>query len=115
MYGFVFALSLSLFVGEELAPPVAPNLSIPATFAKEHLSLAFLATPIAPNLSILATIAKGQQPFAPHHHTRLMTVFSLQKQLYPFSRLFNRSNLFCTFLTSPSTRAILLLALAKTN
>ena len=31
------------------------------------------------------------------------------------SRLFNRSNFFCTFLTSPSTRAILLLALAKTN
>ena len=27
------ALSLSLFVGEELAPPVAPTFSIPATIA----------------------------------------------------------------------------------
>ena len=36
LYGFVFALSLSLFVGEELAPPVAPNTSIPTTIAKPH-------------------------------------------------------------------------------
>ena len=77
--------------------------------------LALLAPPVAPNLFIPAIIAKGQQPLAPHHHTRLITVFPLQKQLHPFSRLFNRSNFFCTFLTSPSTRAILLLALAKTN
>ncbi len=30
------ALSLSLFVGEELAPPVAPNTPIPTTIAKPH-------------------------------------------------------------------------------
>ena len=53
---------------------------------------------------------------SPPHHTRLTTAFFfLQKQLYPFSRLFNCSNLFRTSLTSPSLRAILLLALAKTN
>lgn len=53
---------------------------------------------------------------SPPHHTRLTTTFfSLQKQLYPFSRLFNCSNLFRTSLTSPSPRAILLLVLAKTN
>ena len=53
---------------------------------------------------------------SPPHHTRLTTTFfSLQKQLYPFSRLFNCSNLFRTSLTSPRPRAILLLALAKTN
>ena len=34
LYGFVFALSLSLFVGEELAPPVAHNTAIPTTIAK---------------------------------------------------------------------------------
>ncbi|MDE8718515.1 hypothetical protein PZH37_16100, partial [[Eubacterium] siraeum] len=54
------ALSLSLFVGEELAPPVASTLSISTTFAKEHLSLAFLAPPVAPNTVTLTTIAKGQ-------------------------------------------------------
>ena len=62
LYGFVFALSLSLFVGEELAPPVAPNLSISTTFAKEHLSLAFLAPPVAPNTAIPTTIAKPHYP-----------------------------------------------------
>ena len=31
---FVFALSHPLFVGEELAPPVAPNTAIPTTIAK---------------------------------------------------------------------------------
>ena len=34
LFGFAFELSYSLFVGEELAPPVAPNLSIPTTLAK---------------------------------------------------------------------------------
>ena len=33
--------------------------------------LALLAPPIASNLSIPATIAKGQQPLSPHHHTCL--------------------------------------------
>ena len=46
--GFVFALSHPLFVGEELAPPVAPNLSIPAT------------------------IAKGQHPLSPYQHSCLL-------------------------------------------
>ena len=43
LYGFVFALSLPLFVGEELAPPVAPNTAI------------------------TTTVAKSQPPLAPHH------------------------------------------------
>ena len=34
------ALSLSLFVGEELAPPVAPNTPIPTTIAKSQPPLA---------------------------------------------------------------------------
>ncbi|MDE8718411.1 hypothetical protein PZH37_15545, partial [[Eubacterium] siraeum] len=54
------ALSLSLFVGEELAPPVASTLSSSTTFAKEHLSLALLAPPVAPNTVTLTTIATGQ-------------------------------------------------------
>ena len=33
------ALSLSLFVGEELAPPVAPNTAISTTFSKAHQPL----------------------------------------------------------------------------
>ena len=40
LYGFVFALSLSLFVGEELAPPVAPNTAITTTVAKSQPPLA---------------------------------------------------------------------------
>ena len=78
------ALSLSLFVGEELAPPVAPTFSIPAT------------------------IAKGQQPLSPHNPS---------KPHYPPKKhyILSQPNLFRTSLTSPSTRAILLLALAKTN
>ena len=78
------ALSPSLFVGEELAPPVAPNLSIPTT------------------------IAKGQQPLSPHN---------LPKSHYPSKKhyILSQPNLFRTSLTSLSTHAILLLALAKTN
>ena len=53
------ALSLSLFVGEELAPPVAPTFSIPAT------------------------IAKGQQPLSPHKPPK--TALSPEKALYPFT------------------------------
>ena len=45
------ALSLSLFVGEELAPPVAPNLSIPTTFSKAH-------QPLRPALN-LPPLSKG--------------------------------------------------------
>ena len=40
LYGFVFALSLPLFVGEELAPPVAPNTAITTTVAKSQPPLA---------------------------------------------------------------------------
>ena len=59
LYGFVFALFPSLFVGEELAPPVAPTLSISTTFAKEHLSLALLAPPVASTISISTTFSKA--------------------------------------------------------
>ena len=45
------ALSLSLFVGDELAPPVAPNLSIPTTFSKAH-------QPLRPALN-LPPLSKG--------------------------------------------------------
>ena len=41
--GFASALSHPLFVGEELAPPVAPNTAI------------------------ITTVAKSQPPLAPHH------------------------------------------------
>ena len=65
LYGFVFALFPSLFVGEELAPPVAPTLSISTTFAKEHLSLALLAPPVASTISISTTFSKAHQPPRP--------------------------------------------------
>ena len=62
LYAFTSALSLSLFVGEGLGSPVASTLSISTTFAKEHLSLAFLAPPVAPNTAIPTTIAKPHYP-----------------------------------------------------
>ena len=70
--------------------------------------LAFLAPPVAPNTAIPTTIAKGQHPFSPHN---------LPKPHYPPKKhyILSQPNLFRTSLTSPSTRAILLLALAKTN
>ena len=64
LYSFVFALSLSLFVGEELAPPVAPNTSIPATIAKGQQSLSThnLPKPHYPLLctTTLASLVKGE-------------------------------------------------------
>ena len=52
LYGFVFALSLPLFVGEELAPPVAPNTAITTTVAKSQ-------PPLAPH-HVLASLVKGR-------------------------------------------------------
>jgi hypothetical protein len=43
-----------------IAPYPHQSLLFPLIFAKEHLSLALLAPPVAPNLSIPATIAKEQ-------------------------------------------------------
>ena len=47
----------------------------------------------------------------------IVTPPTLPKPHYPPKKhyILSHPNLFCTFLTSPSTRAILLLALAKTN
>ena len=47
---------------EGLAPPVASTLSISTTFAKEHLSLAFLAPPVAPNTVTLHPLQKDNNP-----------------------------------------------------
>ena len=52
LYGFVFALSLPLFVGEELAPPVAHNTAITTTVAKSQ-------PPLAPH-HVLASLVKGE-------------------------------------------------------
>ena len=41
------------------------NLSVSTTFAKEHLSLAFLALPVASTLSISTTFSKAHQPPRP--------------------------------------------------
>ena len=67
-------LSLSLFVGEGLAPPVAPNLSIPTTFSKVHPS----PCPAPPNLPPLSKVRCcrpkefGRLPEGlPHHHLSL--------------------------------------------
>ena len=51
-YAFTSALSYSFFVGEELAPPVAPNLSIPTTIVKGQNTLAPHNTP--------ASLVKGE-------------------------------------------------------
>ncbi len=114
---------------------VTSNLSIPTTFSKAPqpprpaLNLPPLSKVRCCRPKKFWRLPEGllytHQPLHPHnplkstsppHHTCLKTTFfSLQKQLYPFSRLFNCPNLFRTSLTSPRPRAILLLVLAKTN
>ena len=53
LYGFVFALYPSLFVGEELAPPVAPNTAIPHNHCKR-------TTTPRPPTTTLASLVKGE-------------------------------------------------------
>ena len=62
LYAFTSALSLSLFVGEELAPPVAPNLVISTAILKAHPSFT-PHHPFAPH-----------QPFQKPHYPLLCTI-----------------------------------------
>ncbi len=83
LYGFVFALSLPLFVGEELAPPVAPNTAITTTVAKSQ-------PPLAPH-HVLASLVKGRWIDG-----KAQTVASLRLlAIYPhflFAKLFCRQD-----------------------
>ena len=83
LYGFVFALSLPLFVGAELAPPVAPNTAITTTVAKSQ-------PPLAPP-HVLASLVKGRWIDG-----KAQTVASLRLlAIYPpflFAKLFCRQD-----------------------
>ena len=139
--GFASLQSLWAFISgilALLAPPVAPNTVTLTIIAKgqqplsphQHSCLLMNALlvlhPHYPLLctTTLASLVKGevlspekirattggiaQQPLSPHN---------LPKSHYPPKEhyILSQPNLFRTSLTSPSTRAILLLALAKTN
>ena len=80
LYGFVFALYLSLFVGEELAPPVAPNTAIPHNHCKRT------TTPRSAQCPCLARSSRCTEPFHSRNHCKRTTTPLPAQTLLPYER-----------------------------